>query len=460
MNLDATIARLRSKHDRYVSELAEALRIPSIATLPEHAQDMQRMADWLARQMATMGLDNVAIMPTSRNPVVYGDWLRAPGKPTVLVYGHYDVQPADPLDEWHSPPFEPRIEDEYIYARGASDMKGQIFAQLKAVEAALAEDACPINLKYLIEGDEEIGSPSLEDFILANRELLQCDVVLNCDTGIHAPHRPSITYALRGLAYFEFEVTVPDHDLHSGSFGGSIRNPIHVVCDLIAGMHDGNGRIMLPGFYDAVRPLDDEERAQLREAPYSDADWLALTGAPALYGEAGFTTLERVGARPSLSVNGVWGGFQGEGAKTVLPARAGAKISLRLVPDQKPAEAARQLRAYLEQNAPPECHWELRTHSLGPGAVMSRKSPYMQAAVKALETVFGRKPFFRREGASVPVVGMIKELLDVDSIMLGFALPDDGIHGPNERQSLPVLFKGMEAYIHFLAALDTIERAG
>ena len=454
MAMDAVIEQLRTQEPVFKNMLAEMLSIPSVSTLPEHKPDMERMADWLAHRMQEAGLEHVAVMPSDGNPMVYGDWLHAPGKPTVLVYGHYDVQPADPLDEWTSPPFEPRFDGDYVYARGASDMKGQVFAQLMATQALLANKDCPVNLKYLIEGDEEIGSPTLEAFLQQHKELLACDVVLNCDTNIHAPDSPSISYALRGLAYFEFEVTVPKQDLHSGAFGGSIRNPIHVVCELIAGMHDTEGHIMLPGFYDTVRAMDDEERALLKQTPYSDDEWLALSGAPGLFGETGYSTLERIGARPSLDINGIWGGFQGAGAKTVLPARAGAKLSMRLVPDQKLADVAAQLRQYFEENAPPECRWELRTLSLGPGAVMDRKSPYMQAAVEALSTVFGKAPFFRRQGVSVPVVGMIQELLGVDSIMLGFGLPDDNIHGPNERQSLPLLFKGMETYARFLAALD------
>jgi len=457
INLDKILQHLRSQREAHVQLFSTALEIPSISTLPEHKQDMLHMADWIVRQMTDMGIENVKAMPTNHNPIIYGEWLHAPGKPTLLVYGHYDVQPVDPLNEWVSDPFQPRLDGDYIYARGASDMKGQLFAQLMATEALLSENACPVNLKYLIEGDEEVGSPALAAFIENNKELLYCDAVLNCDTGIHSPEHPSITYALRGLAYFEFEVTVSKRDLHSGSFGGSIRNPIHIVCDLIAGMHDADGCIQLPGFYDAVRELDGDERILLREAPYSDADWLALAEAPALFGETGFTTLERLGGRPSLDVNGIWGGFQGEGAKTVLPARAGAKLSIRTVPDQKMSDVAEQLRAYFEQNMPSGCTWSMKVHSLGPGAVMNRQSPYMQAAANALETVFGKKPFFKREGASVPVTGMIKEMLGVDSIMLGFALPDDGIHGPNERQSLPVMFKGMEAYVYFLTKVGESE---
>ncbi len=453
MNEMTAISFVRQNRERFLSEYREFLAIPSISTLPEHTSDIQRAAEWLAAGLRRCGMTEVEILPTAGAPVVHAEWLNAPGKPTVLVYGHYDVQPVDPLDEWHSDPFAAEIRDDCIYARGASDMKGQIAALLFSLEALAGQGPFPVNLRFLLEGEEEIGSPHLAAFIGTHRDRLACDVVLNCDAGIHAPDHPSIVYALRGLAYFELEVRGPQKDLHSGMFGGSIRNPIHVLCELIAGMHDAQGRVTLPGFYDAVRELDAEERAQLARAPYSDAQWLAMTGAPGLFGETGYSTIERVGARPTLDVNGIWGGFTGQGAKTVLPARASAKISMRLVADQKPEDIHGQLEAYLRTHAPKEITWTLRRHSSGPGAIMDRHSPYMRAAVDALRTVFGAEPFFKREGGSVPVVGLMQQMLGVDSIMLGFALPDDGIHGPNERQHLPTLFKGVETYIRFLGSL-------
>jgi len=409
MHLDRAIEYLNGRQPDYVQRFKEALSIPSISTFQENRPDMLRMAQWLAGQMSGMGLENVRLIPTSSNPIVYGDWMHAPGKPTVLVYGHYDVQPADPLEEWQSAPFTPDIRGDYIYARGASDMKGQIFAQLMAVEALMRVDgALPLNLKYLVE---------------------------------------------RGLAYFELEITGPGRDLHSGVFGGIVRNPLNTLCSVLAGMHDPNERITLPGFYDTVRPLSDEERTLLNEGPYTDKYFTDLAGVPRLCGEKGFTAVERLGARPSLDINGIWGGFQGEGAKTVLPAKAGAKFSMRLVADQKLEEVVGQLRAYLKDAVPPECHWNLSVHSLGPGAIMDRKSPAIQAAADSLKEVFGKEPFFRREGASVPVVGMMQQVLGVDSVMLGFGLPEDGIHGPNERQSLPLLFKGMRTYLLFMDKL-------
>lgn len=454
MELSEIIVYTQQRQEAYVKRFEEALAIPSISTFPENKPDMVRMAQWLADQMKAMGLENVALMPTPNNPILYGDWLHAPGRPTVLIYGHYDVQPADPLDEWESPPFSPSIRGEYIYARGASDMKGQIFAQLLAAEALLGQSGgLPINVKYLIEGDEEVGSPPLHEFIRTHKDLLACDAVLNCDSMIHGPDAPSIVYALRGLAYFELTISGPAKDVHSGMFGGIIRNPLNVLCEVLAGMHDAEGRITLPGFYDSVRPLTEEEKETLREGPYSDPYYVDISGAPGLFGEVGYTSVERLGARPALDVNGIWGGFQGEGAKTVLPARAGAKFSMRLVADQQLEEVVKQLEAYLEKAVPRECRYKLAVHSLGPGAIMDRKSAPIQAAVKAMKQVFGKEPFFRREGASVPVVGMMQQELGVDSVMLGFGLPEDGIHGPNERQSLPLLFKGIETYLRFMTIL-------
>ncbi len=451
---DKAVELARGRHAAFLDQYAEMLRIPSVSTLPEHRADLRRMAEWCAEELLRRGMSRVEINETPGHPIVYGEWLNAHGRPTVLVYGHYDVQPVDPLHEWESDPFGADVRGEWIFARGASDMKGQIFAQMKAMECLRdAEGAYPVNVKYLLEGEEEIGSINLPAFIDTHKDQLACDVTLNCDAGMHAPDMPSITYALRGLAYFEIELRAPGHDLHSGLFGGSVRNPIHVLAELVAGMHDAKGRVTLPGFYDRVRPLDEEERALLARVPWSGQEWLDMTGAAALYGEEGYTTHERVGARPTLDVNGIWGGFTGEGAKTVLPARAWAKLSTSLVPDQQPGEIEGMLRAYLEASAPKDVEWTLKVHSLGPGAVMDRKSTYMQSAAAALEDVFGCPPLFKREGGSVPVVGLFQEKLGVDSIMLGFALPGDGIHGPNERQHLPTLFKGVDAYIHFLCRL-------
>ena len=450
---DAALEFAKSNRDRFLEEYKALLRMPSISTLPEHRSDVLHTAEWLAEQLKNVGLEKVSIIPTEGHPVVYAESAPVPGKPVVLVYGHYDVQPVDPLDEWITPPFEPDIRGDYIHARGASDMKGQIFAQIKALESLTKQGDFPCTLKYLLEGEEEIGSPHLGPFIDAHRDMLACDFVLNCDSGIHQPDMPGIVYSLRGLAYFEVEVRAPNKDLHSGLFGGSIHNPAQALCELIAGMHDDKGRVTLPGFYDKVRALESDEREAMSKLPYTDEEWLAMTGAPALWGEEGYTTLERIGARPTLEVNGMIGGFTGEGSKTVLPAKAMAKISMRLVADQEPSEIHDQLCAYFKAKAPSTIEWEVRELVHGKGAIMDRKSSYMQAAMAALRTVFKKEPVFKREGGSVPIVALLQEKLGVDSVMLGFALPDDGIHGPNERQYLPNFFRGIDTYIHFMTAL-------
>ncbi len=448
-DIAAAVTFAESNKDRFLEEYKTILAMPSVSTLSEHKPDIRNCAEWLAEQLRGIDMENVSLKETGGHPIVYGDWLNAPGKPTMLVYGHYDVQPADPFDEWETPPFEPTIRGDYIFARGASDMKGQIFAQIKAMEALAGK--YPLNIKYLIEGEEEIGSEHLDTFIDDNLDLLKCDFVLNCDAGIHGPDQPGIVYSLRGLAYFQVDVRAHAKDLHSGRFGGTVRNPIHVLSELIAGLHDDKGRVTLPGFYDKVRELDDDERKALARLPHSDEHWLEMATAKALYGEVGYTTLERVGGRPCLDVNGIWGGFIGEGAKTVLPAVAHAKLSARLVADQKPSDVLPQLEAYFKANTPEGVTAKVKLLSDGPGSIMARDSEYMQNAIAALNDVFGKDPVFSREGGSVPVVGMMQEKLGVDSIMLGFALPDDGIHGPNERQYLPNFFKGIETYIRFLA---------
>ena len=452
--LEDSLQYVRDHKDEHLNDYKEILSIPSISTLPENKPDIERCAAWLADQLGRLNLDKVDVMPTGGHPLVYGEWLQAGvDKPTVLVYGHYDVQPADPLEEWNSPPFEPTINGDYIVARGASDMKGQIFAQIKAAEALVNHGGLPFNIKYLIEGEEEIGSENLESFIDNHLDLLECDFVLNTDACIFGKDQPGITYSLRGLAYFELEVRTSQKDLHSGRFGGSVRNPIHVLNNLITGMHDDQGRVTLPGFYDDVRELPDEERAAIAELPFTDERWRTMSTSDALYGEDGYTTKERVGVRPALDVNGIWSGFTGEGAKTVLPAVATCKLSTRLVAHQDHRKIVDMFRAYLEANVPEHVTWDLRDLSGGPGASMDRHSPWMKAAVEALRETFDKDTLFSPEGGSVPVVGMMQEKLGADSIMLGFALPDDGIHGPNEHQYLPNFFRGIETYIHYMTKL-------
>ncbi len=451
--LSDALALASQNHERYLGELKEFAAIPSVSTLPAHKADMQRAAEWLTRQLTAMGFKNVEILPTEGHPVVYGEWMQAPGKPTVLVYGHYDVQPVDPLNEWISPPFEPTVRGENLYARGASDMKGQAHALLKALEVWTRSGGLPVNVKVMIEGEEELGSPHLSQFIAAHKDRLVSDIVLNADSSILAPDVPSLVYGLRGLAYFEVWVYGPKHDLHSGLFGGSILNPAQALCEIVAGMHDKNGRITLPGFYDKVRQLSAEERADLSRIPHSDDKWRETTGVRELSGEQGYSTLERLGARPTLEVNGLLSGFVGEGLKTVLPAKAMAKISMRLVPNQDPVEVHRQLKEYVEKNAPPGITWEVKFMSQASPVLVERNSKGVRAAIAALEETFGVKPVFRLEGGTVPVVSMAQSQLGVDSIQMGFALPDDNIHAPNEKLYLPNYYRGIDAYIRFFDVL-------
>jgi acetylornithine deacetylase/succinyl-diaminopimelate desuccinylase-like protein len=439
----------RAHHTEYLRELKEFLSIPSVSTLSEYIPDMRRAAEWVCGQMRRMGLQNVEMMPTARHPVAYGEWLNAPGKPTVLVYGHYDVQPPDPLNEWTTPPFEGTVRGDDLYARGASDMKGEVHACFKALEALLRSGPLPVNVKVMIEGEEEIGSPSLAPFMQQHKDKLKCDVCLNPDVSILRPDMPSLVYGLRGLAYFELWVYGPSHDLHSGVFGGSVHNPAIVLAELIAGMHDKQGRITLPGFYDKVRESSAQELAELVHDGGNDENWKQLAGAPELYGEAGYSTAARLGVRPTLDVCGLLSGFIGEGAKTVLPAKAMAKISMRLVPYQDDQAVEEQLKEYLRRNAPPTVRWEVKSFSSGPAVLVKRSAPGIQAAVEALEATFGVKPVFKLEGGSVPVAGLVQDLLGAESILMGFGLPDDNLHSPNEKFHLPNYYRGIETFIIF-----------
>lgn len=450
MSLTQALHYAQSHRERFLEEFKEFLRIPSVSTDETHAADMQRAAEWVAEQLRRIGFERVSIYPTARHPIVYAEWLKAGSdRPMALIYGHYDVQPVDPLEEWKTPPFEPTVQGENIYARGASDMKGQVMLTLKALESLAQGGGLPINFKVLIEGEEEIGSPSLEGFLREHKEMLRADFAFNPDAGMLGPDKPTITYGLRGLAYFELRVYGPAHDLHSGVYGGVVHNPAQVLAELIAGMHDAEGRVTLPGFYDKVRPLSEEERAELARLPIGDDFFLEQTGAPALYGEAGYTAVERVGARPTLEINGLKAGFIGSGAKTVLPAMAMAKISMRLVPDQDPQEVEKQLRRYLEERAPQTVRWELLSLHGGRPSISRRDTPWVQALTEAMQAVYGCKPYFRREGGSIPVVAQMQDILGVESVITGFGLPDDNLHAPNEKQNLPNWYRGIETVIRF-----------
>jgi acetylornithine deacetylase/succinyl-diaminopimelate desuccinylase-like protein len=440
---------VREHHADYLTELKEFLSIPSVSTLSEYIPDMRRAAEWTCRQMQQMGLQNVEVLPTARHPVAYGEWLQAPGQPTVLVYGHYDVQPADPLSEWTTPPFQATVRGDNLYARGASDMKGEVHACLKALEALLKTGPLPVNVKVMIEGEEEIGSPSLGSFMQQHKDKLTCDVCLNPDVSIPNPLTPSLVYGLRGLAYFEVWVYGPSHDLHSGVFGGSVHNPAIVLAELVAGMHDKDGRITLPGFYDRVREPSPAELADLVHEGGNDQAWKQIAGVPELYGEAGYSTAARLGLRPTLDVNGLLAGYTGEGAKTVLPAKAMAKISMRLVPHQDDTAVEGQLKEYMQRNAPPTVRWEVKSLSSGPAVLVKRGTPSIRAAAAALEATFGVKPVFKLEGGSVPVAGLVQDILGADSILMGFGLPDDNLHSPNEKFHLPNYYRAIETFMRF-----------
>jgi len=402
-----------------------------------------------------LGFENVQLFQTALHPVVYGERMDG-GRdaPTLLIYGHYDVQPTDPDELWHSQPFSPEIRAGYLYGRGASDMKGQVIASLKALEAVLSQGNLPVNIKYLVEGEEEIGSPNLAGFMQSHTDLLKCDVAINPDSGMINPQTPTIVYGLRGLAYFEIKIYGPDHDLHSGVFGGAIHNPAQALCEIIAGMHDAQNRVTLPGFYDHVQQMDDEERRQLARLPLDDQYYLDQTGSPATWGEDGFSSSERIGARPTLEVHGLYSGFTGQGSKTVIPAWAMAKISTRLVPHQDPDEIKKSMMAYMEQNAPPTIRWEVIPMQGGFPSLSDIHLPATVALAKALETVWGVPPLYKREGGSVPVVADMQKYLGVDSVITGFGLPDDNIHSPNERLNLQTWERGIQSLVHFFFNLS------
>jgi len=450
--LDKAIEYAHQNNPRFLNELKELVAIPSISTSPEFNAEVRRAADWLAAHLTSLGMENVQVLPTAPtgHPVVYADHLKAGAdKPTVLIYGHYDVQPVDPIELWKTDPFQPREEADQLFGRGSSDMKGQVIASLKAVESIIKTGDLPINIKWLIEGEEEIGSEHLDAFIQSHKELLACDVCINPDAGMIGPDLPTITYGLRGLMYAEVRVYGPDRDLHSGLVGGTIHNPAQALIELVAGMHDENGRVTLPGFYDRVRPISEEEHKDFERLPVNEETLLNLTKVPALWGEPDYLPVERISARPTLEVNGFLSGFTGAGSKTVLPAHAMVKISCRLVPDQTPEETYRQLIRYLEMNAPKTIRWEIQNlHNAG-AAITDRDNPGVKALAKALEAVWGSKPLFKREGGSIGVVVQLQQHIGAESVLTGFGLPDDNVHSPNERLHLPTWRKGIDALIHF-----------
>jgi acetylornithine deacetylase/succinyl-diaminopimelate desuccinylase-like protein len=446
-----------ARANRYQSlkELQEFLSIPSVSTQAEHKEDVQRAAAWLRDKLLAAGFPTAEVMPTMGHPVVFAEWKAAgSGAPTILIYGHYDVQPPDPLDEWKTPPFEATIVGDDIFARGASDDKAQLFVHIKALEA-FNETAGgpPVNVKCIFEGEEEIGSPNLEPFIRQHREQLAADLAVISDTHMLGKNLPSIVYALRGLAYVEVEVSSPDHDLHSGVYGGAVHNPLNALCSLMAQLQDKDGRILIPGFYDKVRVLTQEDRAEIAQIPFDREEWLSEAGVETDWGEPEYTIAERSTARPTLDLNGIWGGYIQPGAKTVLPSKAFAKISMRLVPDQHPDEIGQLISQYLMELAPPTVKVEVRILAGGEGAIVRRDSPAMQAASQAFEKSFGKKPLFIREGGSLPVVASFQRILGIETILMGFGLPDDRLHSPNEKFHLPNFYRGIETSLRFMHLL-------
>lgn len=451
----SAVGYARSNRGRFLSALNELLRVPSISTSPEHQGDIRMAAEWLSSYLTGLGMEAVSILPTPIHPMVYAQYSKAgQDKPTVLIYGHYDVQPPEPLELWRTPPFEPSVQGDYLFARGASDMKGQIIATLAAIESLLNAGPFPVNLKFLFEGEEEIGSPSMHDFLSKNRNLLKSDFALNPDAGMVAPDKPTITYGLRGLAYFDLRIYGPSRDLHSGQFGGAVHNPAQALAELIAQMHDAQGRVTLKGFYDRVVPLTAEERKELQRLGQDERFLLQETGVPALWGEEGYSPKERISARPTLEINGIYGGYSGPGSKTIIPSMAGAKISMRLVPEQDPEEVHQQFLEFLRRNAPKTVRWELDRLSGSPGVIVPLHTAPVEALRRALQTVWGHEPINNREGGSIPIVTDLQQVLGIPSVLTGFGLMDDAIHSPNERLHLPTWGRGIEALIHFFVNLE------
>ena len=442
--MNKALKYIEQHNDAFISELFELLRIPSISAQSEHKPDMQRCAEWLAASLVKAGADHAEVIPTDGNPVVFAEKIVNSDAKTVLVYGHYDVMPVDPREEWHTDPFEPVVKDGRIWGRGADDDKGQLFMHAKAFEAMCATDTLPCNVKFMLEGEEEIGSAHLYDFCRENREMLKADIILVSDTSMLSMETPSITCGLRGLTYMEVEVTGPNKDLHSGLFGGAVANPANVLTRLVASLVDENGRITIPGFYDDVRELTAEERKAFNEAPFSLEEYKQALDIDDVEGEKGYTTLERTGVRPSLDVNGIWGGYTGEGTKTVIPSKASAKISMRLVPNQDFNKIGELFAAHFKAIAPKSVKVDVRFLHGGAPYVAPTDMPAYKAAEKAIETTFGKKPLPFYSGGSIPIISGFEQILGIKSLLIGFGLSQDAIHSPNESYGLDQFRKGVE----------------
>lgn len=433
-----------TKREEHLDELKQFLRIPSISSLSEHKQDMQTAAEWLAESLKNAGLENVSIDETKGHPVVYADWLHAEGKPTILVYGHYDVQPVDPLNLWKSEPFDPQVRDNKLFARGASDDKGQVYMHVKAVEALFqTEGKLPVNVKFCIEGEEEIGSPNLPKYVEANTEKLAADIIVISDTGMQGPGKPAVCYGLRGLAGVQIEVTGANSDLHSGLYGGGVQNSIHALVEVLDSFRDAEGTILVEGFYDNVRPVSEEERAAYAALGFDEEALQEELGVDALFGEKGFTHLERTWVRPTLEVNGIFGGFSGEGIKTVLPAEAGAKITCRLVPDQDPDEIVARLKAHIEKHKPVGVSIEVTEFDKGKPFITPFDHPAIQAAGRSYEKVYHVPTSYVRGGGSIPIVASFDEILGLPVVLMGFGLASENFHAPNEHFHLENFDQGL-----------------
>ncbi|MBZ5613246.1 MAG: dipeptidase [Acidobacteriia bacterium] len=461
MTPEHAVTYARRHRHRFLAELKDFVRFPSVSSQPKYARDLKNCAIWLGNHLRRIGLERVKVIPTRGHPIVYGTWLQAYNRPILLVYGHYDVLPADPLDQWRTPPFTPTVKGDNLYGRGACDDKGQLFTHLKAIESYLRTGrSLPINVKCLFEGEEEIDSPNLMSFIARNRNALRANVAVVSDSPMLGPNQPAISYAGRGALRLELEVRGPGQDLHSGNFGGAIHNPLQSLCEIIGSLHDENGHISIPGFYDDVRDWSENERAFMARTGPRDAQILSAAHAEKGWGEDGFTLYERLTIRPALTVNGIVGGYQGAGVKAVIPSHALAKLSFRLVPDQDPKRVERLFRNHIADIVPPTVTCAVRVLSGAKPAVLDREHPAVRAAVFALRKGFGSSTALVRSGGSFPVLSMFQQLLGIPTVMMGFALPDDPIHSPNEKFHLGNFYRGIETSIWFLAAAaERLKRA-
>ena len=449
MNMKGVSEYIQANKDRFINELIDLLKIPSVSADSAYKGDVMDAAEAVRKSLAEAGADNTELFQTAGFPVVYGEKIIDAAKPTILVYGHYDVQPADPLELWDSPPFEPVIKDGKIYARGACDDKGQMFMHVKALELMMQTNQLPCNVKFIIEGEEEVGSANLETFISEYKEKLKADIILISDTSMLSMENPSITTGLKGLSYLEVEVTGPNRDLHSGVYGGAVGNPINILCEMIASLKNENNYITIPGFYDNVLEASNKERELMGKTPFDLTEYKSKLGIDEVHGEAGYTTIERKGIRPTLDVNGIWGGYIGEGAKTVLPSKASAKISMRLVPNQSDEEITAKFQKHFESIAPKSVKVEVRPHHGGEPYVMPIDIPEYEAASEAIVRAFGKEPVPVRAGGSIPIVALFEDVLGLKSILLGFGLDTDAIHSPNEHYGIENFLKGIETISYF-----------